>query len=374
MELGLAFAAGLVAGGFLVYLITRLHRKDVEQAFSSLASDALRNNSEDFLKRGVSEIDNKKKLIDQTLETMNSELQRVKQCVIDFDGKSGEKFSKVSEQLRNATEQTVKLQDTTYKLQSALANTKERGQWGERMAEDVLRLAGFIEGTNYVKQKTQDNVTSRPDYTFLLPQELKLNMDVKFPFNNYTRYAAEENKAVQDAYKQEFLKDVRKRIKEVTTRDYINPQEKTLDYVLVFVPNEQVYCFINENDGAVMDDALKSKVVLCSPLTLYAILAIIWQTVDNFNLSKTASHIMMYLGEFEKQWHEYSKCMDAMGERIEAAHKEYQKLTTTRTNTLERSLKRIDDLRSQQAISTETDPSLSLPAENQDAGEGLTVK
>jgi DNA recombination protein RmuC len=374
MELGLAFAAGLVAGGFLVYLITRLHRKDVEQAFSSLASDVLRNNSEDFLKRGVSEIDNKKKLIDQTLETMNSELQRVKQCVIEFDGKSGEKFSKVSEQLRNATEQTVKLQDTTYKLQSALANTKERGQWGERMAEDVLRLAGFIEGTNYVKQKTQDNVTSRPDYTFLLPQELKLNMDVKFPFNNYTRYAAEENKTVQDAYKQEFLKDVRKRIKEVTTRDYINPQEKTLDYVLVFVPNEQVYCFINENDGAVMDDALRNKVVLCSPLTLYAILAIIRQTVDNFNLSKTASHIMMYLGEFEKQWHEYRKCMEAMGERIEAAHKEYQKLTTTRTNTLERSLKRIDDLRSQQAISPESDASLILPAENQDAGEGLSAK
>jgi DNA recombination protein RmuC len=374
MELGLAFAAGLVAGGFLVYLITRLHRKDVEQAFSSLASDALRNNSGDFLKLGVSEIDNKKKLIDQTLETMNSELQRVKQCVIDFDGKSGQKFSQVSEQLRNATEQTVKLQDTTYKLQSALASTKERGQWGERMAEDVLRLAGFIEGTNYVKQKTQDNVTSRPDYTFLLPQELKLNMDVKFPFNNYTRFTAEENKAIQDSHKQEFLKDVRKRIKEVTTRDYINPQEKTLDYVLVFVPNEQVYCFINENDGSIMDDALKNKVVLCSPLTLYAILAIIRQTVDNFNLSKTASHIMMYLGEFEKQWHEYKKCMDAIGERIDAAHKEYQKLTTTRTNTLERSLKRIDDLRTQRSLQPENDTALNLPAENLDANAGLTAK
>ena len=30
------------------------------------------------------------------------------------------------------------------------------GQWGERMAEDVLRLAGFVENVNYVKQTQLD--------------------------------------------------------------------------------------------------------------------------------------------------------------------------------------------------------------------------
>ena len=355
----LYFTGGFVLGGLLVYLITRLHRRDVEKSFSALSLDALRRNSEDFFKlanvtlsqqtqAGTGELDTKKKLIDQTLLSMNGELEKVKQSVLDFDRNSGQKLGEVCTQLKSAAEQTRVLHDTTYELKSALADNKARGQWGERMAEDVLRLAGFVEGINYLKQKTQDSVASRPDYTFMLPQELKLNMDVKFPFTNYDAYTTEQAEAAREALKQQFLKDVRQRIKEVTTRDYINPQEKTLDYVLVFVPNEQVYCFINENDRSLIDDALRSRVVLCSPFTLYAILAVIRQAADNFNLSKTGAQIMASLGEFDKQWQEFKKCMDAAGRHIEAAQSEFQKLSTTRANKLETVLNRMEDLRASQ--------------------------
>jgi DNA recombination protein RmuC len=365
----LYFAGGFVLGALLVYLINRLHQRDVEKSFSALSLNALRQNSEDFLKlageslsrqtqAGVSDLDTKKKLIDQSLEAINGEMQKVKQCVSEFDGKSEQKFGKVSEQLRLTAEQTGRLQETTYKLQSTLANNKERGQWGERMAEDVLRFAGFAEGVNYLKQKTQETVSSRPDYTFLLPQELKLNMDVKFPLSSYSQYMDEDSEIIKETLKQQFLKDVRQRIKEVTTRDYINPQEKTLDYVLVFVPNEQVYCFINENDGSMMDEALKNRVVLCSPLTLYAILAVIRKAIDNFTLSKTAADIMSYLGEFDKQWQEFKKCMEATGKHLELAQSEFQKLTVTRSRMLERSLKHIADLRSPQGTTAEPAPSV----------------
>ena len=48
--------------------------------------------------------------------------------------------------------QVQDLTETTQSLREALSSTKARGQWGERMAEDVLRLAGFVEGVNYRKQ------------------------------------------------------------------------------------------------------------------------------------------------------------------------------------------------------------------------------
>ena len=235
------------------------------------------------------------------------------------------------------------------------------------MAEDVLRFAGFVEGINYLKQKTQETTSSRPDYTFLLPQDLKLNMDVKFPLSSYSQYMDEAADVVKETHKQQFLRDVRQRIKEVTTRDYINPQEKTLDYVLVFVPNEQVYCFINENDGSMMDDALKSRVVLCSPLTLYAILAVIRKAVDNFTLSRTAADIMGYLGEFDKQWLEFKKCMEATGKHLDLAQAEFQKLTATRTRMLERSLKHISDLRTRQGSELEP-PDEPIVAEPMESG------
>jgi len=85
------------------------------------------------------------------------------------------------------------------------------------------------------------------------------------------------------------------RIKEVTTRDYIDPGQKTVDYVLVFIPNEQVYGFIHEHDSSILDESLKSKVILCSPITLFAILAVVRQAVENFSLQETASQILELL-------------------------------------------------------------------------------
>jgi DNA recombination protein RmuC len=184
----------------------------------------------------------------------------------------------------------------------------------------------------------------------MLPQNLKLNMDVKFPHDNYGKYCNEENDALRDGYKQQFLKDVRQRIKEVTTRDYINPAENTLDYVLVFVPSEQIYCFIHENDQNLMDDALKSNVILCSPLTLYAMLSIIRQQIDNYKLEKTAAQMLALFGTFNKQWHEYKKYMDSLGKKLEQAHQEYDTLSSRRSRMLERPLKQIDELRTERGI------------------------
>jgi DNA recombination protein RmuC len=139
-------------------------------------------------------------------------------------------------------------------------------------------------------------------------------------------------------------------IKQLTTRDYINPAENTVDYVIMFIPNEQVYSFINEADTRIMDEALKQKVILCSPFTLYAVLAVIRQAVENFNLERTASEILKLLSEFSKQWDAYKEKFRLMGERLDAAKKEYDALITTRSSMLERPLRKIEEMRKQKEI------------------------
>jgi DNA recombination protein RmuC len=358
MEYLIGFVLGTVVGGVLIYLFSRLHKKEAEKSFSALSLEALSKNSEEFIKlanetlskqtqTGVGELEAKKKLINQTLESIKGELNKIGKSVTDFDRRREKSFGAVSTQLKLTAAQTGKLQDTTNKLQTALASAKMRGSWGERMAEDVLSLTGFVEGINYLKQKTQDETKTRPDYTFLLPKNLKINMDVKFPLDNYMKYVNEESKPTKEKFKRQFLKDTRQRIKEVTTRDYISPQNNTVDYVLVFIPSEQVYCFINENDDKIMDEAMENKVILCSPLTLYAMLAVIRQAVDNFNLERTASRALILFSEFKKQWEAFKSGMDKMGKRIDDTRAEYQKLITTRSNKLERPLTEIEGLTKQ---------------------------
>jgi DNA recombination protein RmuC len=218
------------------------------------------------------------------------------------------------------------------------------------MAEDVLRLAGFNEGVNYLKQKVLEGGASRPDYTFPLPHGRKVNMDVKFPLNSYLRYLEADNDTTRETHKTQFLRDVRARIKEVTGRDYINPEDETLDYVIVFIPNEQVYAFINQSDPGLLDDALKSKVILCSPFTLFAILAIIRQALDNFSMEKTAGEMLRHLGRFYKEWEKFRESMDKAGKKLDEARDEFQKMVTTRRNKLEKPLYEIEDMRRQKGI------------------------
>ena len=336
----------------------------VKDSMGSLSLAALKTNSEEFMKlagsmlgqqtqSGEKDLEGKKKLIDQTLESMRGDLQKMQDVVAGFEKERVQKYGELSAHLKTAAEQTAKLQDTANHLRQALVSTKARGMWGERMAEDVLQLAGFIEGVNYLRQKTLDGAGSRPDYTFQLPQGRKVNMDVKFPLNSYLRYLETENDMEREVQKGQFLKDVRSRIKEVTTRDYINPEDETLDYVLVFIPNEQVYAFINQNDPAVIDEALRSKVILCSPFTLFAILAVIRQAMDNFSTAKAANDMLRLIGGFNKEWEKFRKSMDNMGRKIDDARDEFQKLATTRRNKLERPLQKIEDLRRLKGIEPE---------------------
>jgi DNA recombination protein RmuC len=336
----------------------------VKDSMGSLSLAALKSNSEEFMKlawsmlgqqtqSGEKDLEGKKKLIDQTLESMRGDLQKMQDVVAGFERERVQKYGELSAHLKTAAEQTAKLQDTANHLRQALVSTKARGMWGERMAEDVLQLAGFIEGVNYLRQKALEGAGSRPDYTFQLPHGRKVNMDVKFPLNSYLRFLETENDMEREVQKGQFLRDVRNRIKEVTTRDYINPDDETLDYVLVFIPNEQVYAFINQNDPAIIDEALRSKVILCSPFTLFAILAVIRQAMDNFSTAKAANDMLRLIGGFNKEWEKFRESMDKMGRKLDDARDEFQKLATTRRNKLERPLQKIEDLRRLKGIEPE---------------------
>ena len=384
MNLLLVFVSGAVFGAILVLIISHLYQKKnkalaqqlvsqaqaektqeleillsrVRDSFGSLSFEALKKNTDEFLKlanevlsrqtqMGQKELEGKKQLIDQTLEGIKTDLVKFRELITDFEKERSVKFGQLDNQLRLALEQTTRLQETTNQLRQALSNTRARGQWGERMAEDILRLMGFVEGINYKKQVSSEGGQSRPDFTFFLPQGRKINMDVKFPLDNYLRYLEATSDWEKEDYKQRFLKDTQARIKEVTSRNYIDLEDNTLDYVLIFIPNEQVYAFINESDPTLLDEALKKKVILCSPITLYAVLAIIHQAMENFNLQNTAGQILNLLESFYKQWQAFVKSLERVGKKIDEAQAEFQILNSTRKNQLEKPLRQIETIKKQ---------------------------
>ena len=211
-------------------------KKEMEKAFKSVAFDVNKANTEEFLKiaddkfqnlskEADKDLENKKKLIDGNLETMSKKLQSIEQHSI-----------KLNQSLEDSNSQTKDLRETTSKLREILSSSQKRGQWGERIVEDILNVIGFIEGINYTKQEVIDS-GERPDFTFNLPKGKHLNMDVKFPLAHYEKYVDTEDELIRSSEKNSFLKDVKKHVKDITKRSYIDPSSGTVDYVLMLVPN-----------------------------------------------------------------------------------------------------------------------------------------
>jgi DNA recombination protein RmuC len=354
--------------------------ENIKASFGSLSLDALSKSTEEFLKLAkatleperettAKELDAKKGLIDQQLQRMSKELDNVSTLMKDLEKDRVEKFGELASQLKIASEQTTSLMRVTTTIREALASSKVRGQWGERMAEDVLNLAGFIENVNYLKQKSVEGGRSRPDFTFLLPRDLKLNMDVKFPLDNYMKFLESASDPERLKFRNDFLRDVRARIKEVTTREYIDPEQNTVDCVILFIPNEQIYAFIHEQDSTIFDNALKSKVVLCSPINFITVLAVIRQAVDNFALERTSAELLSLFGRFKKQWDQFLSRLELLGKRIGDALKEYENLMTTRRRQLESPLEKIENARIKRGLPIapeEGDETLKLIKTDQD--------
>ena len=346
--------------------------------FQKVVQDSLSQTSEGFLRlaeeryarlsdSGTKELEGKKELIDQQLAAMKSELLKVSDLVQQFEKDREAKFGQLTSLIKFHSEQTATLNSTASSLREVLANSRARGQWGERMVDDVLRTVGFREHINYEKNKTIDGGNTRPDFIFILPDGLKLNMDVKFPLDNYQSYIEVDSEIEKGQHRAAFISDVKSRIREVTSREYIDPEQGTLDYVLLFIPMESIYAFIHEEDPSLIDFSMQNKVVMCSPLSLFAILSMIRQAADNFALQRNSEQVISLFGRFSEEWRKFTDSMDTLGKRLASTQTAFQQLSTTRLRSLERPLKQIEEVRQERGIkpadSTESLPGLFASSE-----------
>ena len=351
MELSgiIIFIAGFFAGGAIIWVLRQNElnsmkngEEHLRQIFNDLSNKALLSNQKQFLELAEDKFSavlgktddklvKKKELIDSSLKQMNIDLKNLSDNTVALKSQMEESRKSVGE-----------LSDTTSHLRKILSSSQARGQWGERMVEDILSFIGLAEGINYSKQVQAGN--DRPDFTFLLPDNKMLNMDVKFPLSHYEKYITSENNSEKEVEKKAFLKDVRNRIKEVSKRSYIDPGGCTVDYVLLFIPNESIYSFLNQEDYTLIDFSLQQKIILCSPITLYAVLSLIRQAVSNFSMEKKAGKMQEYVGIFKKQWKEYLTQMKKFEGTLDTLNNHYQKLISTRQNQLEKPMEKISEL------------------------------
>lgn len=353
--IGLLIVTASLAAAFLLlaaYLKKQIRQesKDNQEQFLRLAIAQFKAEQNS----ATTELETRKLAVESSVQSLKEQLEQYRKLIREFEQDRNTKYGNLENELKNASLSTAKLQETTSQLNAILGNNQKRGQWGERMAEDIIRYAGLAEGVNYNKQTKLDSTTTKPDYTFLLPDDHRINMDVKFPLDNYLHMMESASDVEKEKYKKDFERNVKSRIKEIQNRDYINPADHTLDFVLLFIPNEQVFGFIQAEMADLMDEALRQKVVLCSPFTLYAMLSVIRQAFENFRYEKDLKKIIVSIDQFAGIFERFKARFENIGTTIEKLDSVYSDISNKSFKQLDNKIKQIDEYKKGNQFQIET--------------------
>ncbi len=307
------------------------------QAFKDLSQQQTLNSNQQLkAERQIikTDLENKQKLIQDIVREAMKKIESAEKDRIN-------KFSALSQLVKDHQRITEQLSVSTESLKKVLSNNQLRGQFGEQVAEDLLKMAGFVKGQDYQVNTKQKTTSTRPDFAVFFPDGAKIHIDVKFPYLNLQKAAETVNKHEKKQYLKLFRTDVKEKINQITGRDYINPEEKTVDFVILFVPNEMIFSYIYEKMSDIWVDAMKKKVVLAGPFSFTAILRMIRQAYDNFQYQKNIRQIITYIKLFEKEFGKYNEEFVKIGSLIDRVENQYQKVERTRTKQLLRVVDKI---------------------------------
>ena len=319
----------------VVYFVTRkeeVTEKDDEYLIKGIVSELIENEESQIYK-----------LLDKSDKTVK-----------DFLEKTGEiksSISGVDQQTRN--------------LISVLNNNQSRGQWAEFQVEDLLGIMEYKDGIHYESQKIMSSGT-KPDFTFYLPDNKTINMDSKFPLNLYMQLSKLNldledetldeisRKQITESIKtknKEFIdKAIKTKIDETASREgYISPEEDTVDFVLMYIPLENLYHFLLTSEiGAsrtpVIQYAFSKKVILVSPQTLMAYLETIRHSMKLFSLQTDTKNILLAHEKVKSEIGKFIDSFDDVTKRLDQTVESFEKLKTTRTNKLEKSFDELNQV------------------------------
>ena len=317
-----------------------------------------------FVTRKETEEDNKddeyliKGIVSEIIENEESQiyklLNRSDQTVKDFLEKTGEiksSITGVDQQTRN--------------LISVLNNNQSRGQWAEFQVEDLLEIMEYKDGIHYQTQKRMSSGTI-PDFTFYLPENKTINMDSKFPLTNYMEIAKLnrdlENETLDELARREITESIKNKNKEfldkaiktkiddTSSREgYISAEEGTVDFVLMYIPLENLYHFlltseIGANRTPVIQYAFSKKVILVSPQTLMAYLETIRHSMKLFSLQTDTKNILATHEKIKVEIRKFIESFDDVTKRLDQTVKSFEALKITRVNKLEKSFEELDSV------------------------------
>jgi DNA recombination protein RmuC len=279
--------------------------------FKALAADALRSNNDEFLKRAG----------DTLVKPVAESLKDVRDKITELEKTRASAYGSLSEQLKSLALAQASLQTETTKLSTSLSTTKTAGTWGELQLRRVVELAGMIEHCDFTEQESAGD--QRPDLVVNLPRGQRIVVDAKAPTDAYREAAGAADPKVRAAKLLEHAAKVRSHVDALVAKAYWEQFQPSPEFVVLFLPGDQFLSAALEADPALIDRAIRGRVLLATPSTLIALLKASAYGWRQESVSKNAEEISNLGRELYDRIATYLEHFEKVGHGLETATKSY---------------------------------------------------
>ena len=261
-----------------------------------------------------------------------AELQK---AIQESDREAAKTAASLTERLRQVGEQAEKMDRTATRLTNALrGDSKQAGDWGELVLQELLDSQGFKRGFDYDVQDTitdQDGFivrnedtgrSMRPDVVLHYPGNQDVVIDAKVSIKAYYDYVNEPVEAVRQQMLDRHVQSLRSHVKELAVKDYsryIQQPRTAIDFVIMYVPNESALQVALARDPKLWTEAFDKKVFISSTQNLFAILRMIqiaWrqhsQTENQKKIVSLAEQLVSRIGLFAERTQKLSRDIDML--------------------------------------------------------------
>lgn len=334
--------------------------EQMRNEFKALAGEELQKNSELLSRQSQERLSN-------ILAPFGNDLRQFREKVENYYGEESKQRFYLQENIKSLVEANQRISRDAVNLTNAIAgtnNNKFQGDWGETILEQILENSGLLEGEQWEHQVTlRDEKGSaalnedtrramKPDVIVHFPGKRDIIIDSKVSLKAYMAYLAADDDASRAVAIKEHVASVRKHIDELAGKRYDKYNINSLDYVMLFIPNEPSYFMAMEADSSLWNYAYKRGIVLISPSNLISTLFVVnslWtrerQQRDVQKIVDTANALYDKFVNFTENFRKIESSLDKASE----AYREAFKQLKTGNGSI---AKRLDELKQQGLLTT----------------------
>lgn len=249
--------------------------KKINTEFENIANKILDTKTKKFT-------DLNKENLKVILEPLGKNIDEFKKQVDDvYKTESKERFS-LGEKVKELAELNKTITEETRNLTKALkGEAKTQGRWGEVILETILEKSGLRKGEEYFMEyqlfdaegkplrSEAEGKKMRPDALVMYPDNRHIIIDAKVSLNAFVRFIESDDAQVQKEEIAAHVIAIKSHINELSKKAY-DDYDKTLDFVMLFIPNEPAYITAMQGEPDLWNYAYERRILLISPTNLIA--------------------------------------------------------------------------------------------------------